>query len=479
MSLLRCCTPQSAACSSILATTIRRHADVSLSDGAPSLQKQRKRRRYFANASQQRVELGEVSSSRAREENPKNTQRVPLLSRCLLAPLAVPGVGQWIQRFLAASAGLHFVYTFPVSVYRRTSCAPPLSSSREIDESAPNRGDADASSSSSTATKSLGFLAECHPSLYIGRSAIHGRGVMTRTAIKKGTRIITVPELSFMDAVQFLIGCSDTHKRLPGTLHYSLPTGRFREFIQGAHAHHFMNHSCRSNVCTGLSSQWWWEATNEGAGGGMVGVMEERMRTFPHFDDPNSFFTSRDVEAGEELTLDYYGRFGHVTHPRRAASANAESSNPLAQRESARGTARVGGNWLLSMMKSAASRDSTTSDDIGTVLNDCRCGQPQCRGDIFPRTPVMLPQRTVRDVYSQAEYCVGSEKVLIDLDESMLVSTLRAPSAVTSYISSNLHATHDETSRRCRWKRQTSSKRSLLVNYRHVFQELNLLEPDE
>jgi hypothetical protein len=452
---------------------------MSVGDGAPSSQKQRKRRKYFANASQQRIELGDVLLSHTHEDKRKTTQRVPILSRCLLAPLAVPGVGQWIQRFLAASAGLHFVYTFPVSVYRRSSCAPPMASTRLIDESAPNLGDADATCSSSTATKSLGFLAECHPSLYIGRSAIHGRGVMTRTAIKKGTRIITVPELSYMDAVQFLIGCSDTHKRLPGTLHYSLPTGRFREFIQGAHAHHFMNHSCRSNVCTGLSSQWWWEATNDGAVGGMVGVMEERMRTFPHFDDPNSFFTSRDVEAGEELTLDYYGRFGHVTHPRSATSSNAASSNPLSQSQPARGTTRAGVNWLLSMMKSAASRDSSASDDSGTVLNDCHCGQPRCRGDIFPRTPVMLPQRTARDVYTHAEYCVGSERELIDLDESMLVSTLRAPSAVTSYISSNLHATHDETSRRCRWKRQTSSKKSLLVNYRHVFQELNLLEPDE
>ncbi|CUG91551.1 ornithine decarboxylase, putative [Bodo saltans] len=499
------------------------HASVTPASTAPPNQSHRyhKRRKFLVNASQQRIELGEdvERTSNSQRKDVKVHYRVPWLSRCLLTPLAIPGVGQTVQSVLANTAGLRFLYTAPVTVYRRSSCAPPLLSSssslpsRDSERVGPGGDDATntrsaaavaQASSSSTATSSLGILSECLPCVYIGRSAIHDRGVFTRTFLKKGTRIITVPEISFMDGVQFLFGCSDTHSRLPGTLHYTLPTGRFREFIQGAHAHHFMNHSCASNVCTGLSRQWWWPLhpnSTTGGGSGMVDVMEERMRTFDHFDDPNSFFAARDIEAGEELTLDYYGRFGYVTHPPTTTLSSGgdgvggvrdDDTAPSPQQSHTSGAWR----WLSSMMRSAASQESYETGGNGP-LRDCRCGQPQCRGDIFPLSPVMAPQQTSRDVYASALFqnSATQDRVPIDVDEAMLVSMLRPPNTLASFIAENLHAsssdhrrweisgatttTSGDTLNRCRWRCQTSSKTSLLLSYRHVFQELNLLEPEE
>ncbi|KAI5688906.1 hypothetical protein MNV84_01577 [Leishmania braziliensis] len=233
--------------------------------------------------------------------------------------------------------------------------------------------------------------------LYIGNSPIHSRGLFTARALPRGTRIIAEPRRSLLLAPHFATLLADTHEKLPDTWHYTQPTGCIVELVTQAQPHHLMNHSCAANVCSGLSHTFWEAATIAGKwqqqrlsrssstagggnertevphsnakGGGIRSDTEnrsslsspssfvtqshsadwrERLTLWSHFADANSFFVTRDIAAGEELTLDYSTRMA-----------------PLYAGELAR--ALQSRSWLL-----------------------CRCGQPFCRHYVYRPTPEVI-----------------------------------------------------------------------------------------
>lgn len=434
---------------------------------------------------------------------------VPLLSRCLLTPLGVPLTGPLVQMLLTTMARLQFLNATPVTVYCRHSTAPSLSDANPQSTLASSSslqfaagGDLLGGSrpSLTSATLGHGILSGCHPSLYIGRSLVHGRGVFTRTRFRKGERLITVPEMWFIDGVQFLFTCAGTHAKVPGTLHYTLPTGRLREFVLGSRAHHLLNHSCAANVCTGLSRRWWWEGSRGSTTAtttsppSLLDAVEERMATFAHFDDPNSFFAARDIEAGEELTLDYHGRFGYVTRPLRARTA----ATTLSAHEGSSGGGAL--RWMASIAKPRnggafeAAGDDDDATSVGHVI-DCRCGQPSCRGGILPVAPVCLPQASPLEVFKNVSAAStissssgGASSPLVDLDELTMISMLNDPFAVTNHIEEclkplrrglQLPTSAELEAEGSRWKSHTSNKTTILTNYRHAFKTLDAVEPSE
>ncbi|CAG9570433.1 conserved hypothetical protein [Leishmania major strain Friedlin] len=230
--------------------------------------------------------------------------------------------------------------------------------------------------------------------LYIGASPIHSRGLFAARALPRGTRIIAESRRSLLLAPHFVTLLADTHEKLPDTWHYTQPTGCVVELVTQAQPHHLMNHSCAPNVCSGLSHTFWEAATIAGkwqeqqqrsrrsgsthraasqrTEASHVNVREEgscsdgtawtssssclaaaahsagcgeRLTRWPYFADANSFFLTRDVAAGEELTLDYSTRMA-----------------PLYAGDSAR--ALQSRSWLL-----------------------CRCGQPCCRHYVYRPKP--------------------------------------------------------------------------------------------
>jgi hypothetical protein len=407
-------------------------------------------------------------------------------------------VGHVVEWLLTRLAHVKLMYVVPVAFYQRRSCAPPLRGAE--DEAAESLSEITRTSlSMSAATLGRGILADCHPALYIGRSGIHGRGVFTREPLAKGTRILTIPQMNFMDGVQYLLCLADTHQRIPGTLHYTLPTGRIRELVLRVDAHHLMNHGCSPNVCTGLSRRWWWldntaavEASTELATQAtMVQVLEERMRSFDHFDDPNSFFVSRDVKEGEELTLDYHGRFGYSTLPLSSlpVSTTRGDDDTVSSRGERQQPKHFGRRGFLKWIPwSLVDRCSD-----GDVATPCNCGAATCRGFIFPDPELRVrPQPTPRAVFehSTASVCVRgdqprSSSYQIDVDEITMVCLLDQPGSVARYLSDSLRmrrdgcAMHDvdEAHPQPQWTATTMQKRALVKEYRHVFEHLNALEP--
>ncbi|KAG5484467.1 hypothetical protein LSCM1_07836 [Leishmania martiniquensis] len=290
-----------------------------------------------------------------------------------------------------------------------TRCADDFSGG-STPSTSPRRWPAGCPSTAAAASSSIPFSrgAPLHDyaldCLYIGSSPIHSRGLFTARALPRGTRIIAEPRRSLLIAPHFVRLLGDTHEKLPDTWHYTQPTGSIVELVTQGQPHHLMNHSCAANVCSGLSRafweaammagtwqqqqqhSWWIDSTvscsseraealrgtdraegmaherrngspssssfdspSHGADWG------ERLTRWPCFADANSFFLTRHVAAGEELTLDYSTRM--------ATLGPEESAGALKSR-----------SWLL-----------------------CRCGQSCCRHYVYrPRPEVSAFLRALR-----------------------------------------------------------------------------------
>ncbi|GET86764.1 hypothetical protein, conserved [Leishmania tarentolae] len=370
--------------------------------------------------------------------------------------------------------------------------------------------------------------------LYIGVSPIHSRGLFTARALPRGTRIIAESRRTLLLAPHFVTLLADTHEKLPDTWHYTQPTGCVVELVTQAQPHHLMNHSCAPNVCSGLSRTFWEAARIAGAWQqyqqqkrplrshatdgdasecteafhGIVreeaiGIDDascssvsslsaqactagygERLTRWPYFADANSFFLTRDVAAGEELTLDYSTRM---------ASLYAGESARALQSHS----------WLL-----------------------CRCGQPCCRHYVYrPKPEVIAFLRALRRGLDEQEHgtrAPGQHHIpsvvnnaapscrmdvrdpvhimakLLELgfdDELMLLSYAATCADVVAYLYGQpLPALqrHSHTSSWAPFARMRAapveqeridvevrrvSKRQLLSQYRHVFRLLNEAAP--
>ncbi|RNF26342.1 methyltransferase [Trypanosoma conorhini] len=271
-----------------------------------------------------------------------------------------------------------------------------------------------------------GTALEC---LYVGLSPIHSRGLMTTRDLPRGTRIITEPRRSYMDAANFVPLLADTHVRLPDTWHYTHPSGTLLELVTQPLPHHLINHSCDPNVCSGLSREFW-----PAAAASANAELLDRIRGFSHFEDPNSFFTTRDVPAGSELTLSYAHRVA-----------------PLFSGE----------------------------DPLQKFFMLCRCGSPTCRHFVYrPPDDVMrhLTRRPRRwrggsssrkgRNHDDDDDDVASLLRLGFDDETVLLSLLPSRARLLAYV-----RTHLAPSRR------TVAKGRLLASYRHVFKLLNEAAP--
>lgn len=293
--------------------------------------------------------------------------------------------------------------------------------------------------------------------LYVGRSAIHGRGIFSAIALPRGTRLPlsgwwSPPSSSattssppvfhalprcFLPGPSHTLLFSDTYERLPDTLHYSHPTGKLLEVLfsqgdttlssgsslsptqtspeAGGHclSHVFLNHSCEASVCSGLSKCFWAAAlaadhcvrhavpknsvpppffhtpanrktpdTGSSSPSSPFAFplsWSTKMCEFSGFDDPNAFFTTRDIRPHEELTIDYGCRVAPLYAPRHR---------------------RHGRRWQKNgVCRSRASCSSSVGMST-TPFTLCRCGSPSCRYRLY-QPPPLLPHEwrsSVRDL---------------------------------------------------------------------------------
>lgn len=288
--------------------------------------------------------------------------------------------------------------------------------------------------------------------IYVGRSAIHGRGLFTSKALPRGTRVIAEPQRAFLDAVGFLRLLADTKERLPDTWHYTHPTGTLRELVTQAQPHHFLNHSCDANVCSGLSPLFWSAvpadggASHSNSSGDMPcnvcdAELRERFRNWEHFSDPNSFFLTRDVAAGEELTLNYSRRIDRLYNGDSLSSSNSVSH---------------------------------------CGLQACHCGQPACRHFIYtPEKELLLAnQREAEPPWERLHRLLQC-----GFDDETVLLSLAFPSSrepVVRYLNNelSLDGGRDPVPAPSHVvERHLLSKRAILLSYRHVFRVLNETAP--
>ncbi|KAH8604050.1 SET domain [Trypanosoma vivax] len=295
--------------------------------------------------------------------------------------------------------------------------------------------------------------------IQVGKSPIHSRGLFTTRALPRGTRVLVAPQRTFVDAPQSLLLLSDTYTRLSDTLHYTHPTGSLLELIMQPLPHHLLNHSCEPNCCCGLSREFWPAigqqsiASVEAEHKARLIDLQDRIETFQHYEDANSFFTTRDVQAGEELTISYAHRIAPMFHGERALHSH----------------------FIV-----------------------CRCGSRVCRHFVYKQTDEVLqhlaasggkgfrrwgllsrvtgPKTLCRQFENTGRY--GCEKrdmedfgqlLLLGYDdETVMLSLLRSKRLLMRYMLERLAPS-----------RRTASKRELLLCYRHVFKLLNETVPQD
>lgn len=294
-----------------------------------------------------------------------------------------------------------------------------------------------------------GFLQHCALGcVYVGYSKIHSRGLFSAVDLPKGTRILREPRQVFMASPDFLVLFADTHQRLPDTLHYTHPTGSILELVMQPLPHHLLNHSCDANVCCGLSSSFWDAAAAAGSA-----RLAERLTTWTSFEDPNSFFTTRDVRAGEELTLDYGYRMG----PMVAGDGGVRERSQLL----------------------------------------CRCGSPRCRHFVYQLPPEaarvvqrLHGRRGLGDGQRRESQCFEAAKALFGVgfdDEAAVLSLLPSHRPAVSYLHGDptipaLRAASSRTATEkgsVAWEHRVLQKATFLRSYRYVLKHLNEVAPRE
>lgn len=325
--------------------------------------------------------------------------------------LATPLLGPFAFRFFSIVA--RGAYMFPASFYLRLAAAPALQGLSASGAPTPvntlhaDSGTAGMPSSVDTGSVGGGVLADCHPSVFVGKSAMHGRGLFTSTKLRRGTRILTTGRMALATGPQALLLLADTYDKLPDTVHYSHPTGLLQELTIRADARHLINHSCEANLCCGLSKYFWKHASCNAE-------LSRRVKEFEYFHDPNSFFATRDIDIGEELTVDYHKRFA-----------------PLYAGDSSGG---------------------------GSFAKVCQCGSPSCRHFIYPKCGAAKPYKTVGDALSD-----GFD------DELCILSRVQDAAEIIEYVDNGVRKKELELLR--------SSKFQILQSYRHVFRTLNEAAP--
>jgi hypothetical protein len=400
----------------------------------------------------------------------------------LLTLLRMPYVGALIVRLLEGSAYAAYVKGSVVLFTRMSVSQPitPVVSAAGLPPS--NSGNTWPSSPSRSSSLLSPHALEC---LYIGQSSIHSRGLFTRAALPRGTRIIAEPHRSLLLAPHFLTLLADTHEKLPDTWHYTQPTGSIVELVTQAQPHHLMNHSCRANVCSGLSHAFWGPAllaaehqsqrrkkrstsSADVSDETSAVSLHERLTRWANFADANSFFLTRDVDAGEELTLNYSTRMA-----------------PMYAGESRQGLHAQG--WLL-----------------------CRCGEPCCRHYVYRPTleaaallhqlhtyrgrskhadPPLPPQPSataVVDVTDPMQVAAALLELGFD-DELVILSYAASASDVVAYLYGQPVASFSSggggscgdggVALGIDVARRRIAKRDLLMSYRHVFRLLNEAAP--
>lgn len=360
------------------------------------------------------------------------------MSRFLLRCLWAPYAGFVVSKLLEWVA-FSFYLSGKLSFYYRHSPPPPVTPTGAA-EKAP----------------SAPSVSSC---LYLGSSPIHGRGIFTRVALPRGTRLplslsigISPTQLSAPRCIvpghTYLLLFSDTYEKLPDTLHYTHPTGRLLEVVMSRGAVHSMaphlggeqnspsqsfshvmlNHSCEANVCSGLSSVFWPAAL---AADKITGekTWEERIRGFDGFGDPNAFFLSRDVAAGEELTIDYGCRIAPLY-----ATGDARHSFLF-------------GKYSRLLQKNAKTASSAGHSSMPITL--CRCRSPSCRRHLYqPPQPL---RSTPSGTSTKNDFDWATELFARGYDdECTILSLLPTPKPLFAYLSgepiSSFSTSHDHNS---------------------------------
>jgi hypothetical protein len=258
-----------------------------------------------------------------------------------------------------------------------------------------------------TATVAQGLLMHCHPAVELGRSPIHGRGLVAAARIPAGTRVVTAPVVHFIDAVGFAKLMTDAYKKLPDAAVYSPWGGVLSEVVLRGMAHHLVNHSCSPNMRGGLSRALW---AQHAAAYPLHDVADS--------DDPNSLFTTRDVDVGEELTVDY----------------------------SLRSAGLRGAAYGLSPM--------------------CRCGSSNCRG--YLRTPPKPAAQLLKNLAAGGSASVKDVLAAGYDDELAIIGLQTDPKLLQWYLRGGTDAAVTS---------QVLRKGRVIETYRHVFKSLNAAAP--
>lgn len=279
--------------------------------------------------------------------------------------------------------------------------------------------------------------------IYVGRSSIHGRGLFTTHPIPRGTRVFTAACRAFVTASTFTRYFVDVHNRLPDIQHYTHPSGLLMELLIAPSPHHLLNHSCSANLCAGLSRALWPAARASGCL-----QLNMRMTQWEGFHDANSLFATRDIEAGEELFLNY-------------------SARTMTPSTAWRASANVWGGDAM-----------------------CRCGQSDCRRYLYAPPPAAV---NTRKTSQQTALDVAAALLKAGYDDEMTIlahlpsvqplvnyllpsadhAILLDSSPVISASDDLTDATYDYPPMvRRRW-----GKGVLLMSYRQILRTLNSIAP--
>lgn len=168
-------------------------------------------------------------------------------------------------------------------------------------------------------------LAGCVPSVVLGLSRIHGRGLFTTEPIAKGAPVFHLEGIAYVDGATALSLLESDVLIRRGVARYVLRCGGLLQYPDQAQPLHFANHSCAANVGCAAAHPHATSFLNKallgrrlppaaagrdadadpGAAAGPGGGDPASAGPDAPFMDANTFIALRDIRAGEELTLNY------------------------------------------------------------------------------------------------------------------------------------------------------------------------------
>ncbi|CAD2213626.1 hypothetical protein AGDE_16171 [Angomonas deanei] len=313
--------------------------------------------------------------------------------------------------------------------------------------------------------------------VYVGKSAIHGRGIFAARDLKRGTRIhfSSVDHAAPGNAgdtnyyifskyfLKFSLDFQQDETKLPEMFHYYHPSGNVLQLnLNNNVVDLLLNHSCTPNCASGFSAFFLDHVLNDSA-------LKKERRTFRN---PNHYYLTRDVQQGEEITINYSARLAPMTFADRRLFT---SGNGKSQRTGRKRALLSGVQDTLSVLFSVSGNKSHNMV--------CRCGEENCNHFVYKYPEAVL--KTIRKRYActDGETRANDMALLRELieehqfdNEFVLLSLLPSSDLLFEYLNSPTTATPRDKNEN-RFEFYTITKSELIKSYRNAFKVVNEITP--